>query len=47
MLLRPPVLALFDQLMIHVHTIEQDHIGQCALVFVLAVSLEDDIFPKE
>ncbi len=43
----PPALAFFDQLMIDVLTIEQDHIGQCALVFVLSVSLEDDIFLED
>jgi hypothetical protein len=43
----PPAPALFDQLMIDVHTIGQNPIGQCALVFVLAVSLGDDIFPED
>ena len=33
--------------MIDVHTIGQDHIGQCSLVFVLVVSLEDDIFLED
>ncbi|MEO7860301.1 MAG: hypothetical protein ABIU05_07615 [Nitrospirales bacterium] len=43
----PPAPALIDQLMIDVHTIGQDHIGQCSLVFVLVVSLEDDIFLED
>ncbi len=39
--------ALFDQLMIDVHTIGKDHIGQCVLVCVLTVSLENDICPED
>src|SRR5262249_36590213 len=42
----PPAPAIFDECVIDVGAIPQNHIGECSPVLVLAVSLEDDIFPE-
>jgi hypothetical protein len=43
----PPAPAAFDQRMIDVGAIEQEHVSKGAPVLVLAVGLEDDIFPED
>jgi hypothetical protein len=42
----PPTPAVFDQGVIDVGAIGQEHIGKGALVLVEAVRLERDFFPK-
>jgi hypothetical protein len=44
-LLRPPAPPVFDDCMIDMGAIQQEHIRQSATVLALAVGLEDDIFP--
>jgi hypothetical protein len=42
----PPAPALLDEFLIQVYPFRQDHLFNCALVLVLAVSLRRDFFPK-
>ena len=42
----PPAPALFDQVMIDVRSIRQDHISKDALVPVLAAGLNGDFLPE-
>jgi hypothetical protein len=39
--------SLVDEFLIEIHPIRQDHVSKGALVFVVAVCLERDRFPKE
>ena len=43
----PPAPAFFDECVIDVGAIQQEHISKGAPVLILAVGLEDDIFPKD
>ena len=43
----PPAPAFFDECVINVGAIQQEHISKSAPVLVLAVGLEDDIFPED
>ena len=36
----------FDQLLVEVHPVRQEHSGKCARVLVVAVSLDGDFFPE-
>lgn len=43
----PPAPAVFNQRVLDVGAIGQDHISNGAPVFVLAVRLERNVFPKD
>ena len=43
----PPAPAIFDEFVIDVGTIGQEHIGKGAPVLVLPVGLEHDFFAKD
>ena len=42
-----PAPAVFDECVIDVGAIKQEHVSKGASVLVLAVGLEDDIFPED
>jgi len=43
----PPTPAIFDQLMVDVGLIAQEHVSQRLSVLVLAMGLEDNISPED